>query len=145
MFRIKYQVIKFALQLASFIFGYKSPPIPSVSAIIEDGKKILVIRLTYEDGYALPGGVLKGNEDFESAVRREIKEETGFEVQELAYFGSYYMVEPYSKVNVTYKVVADGKLRSSEEGMPVWMHPNNVLNKIVYDDNKSAVKEYLNL
>lgn len=143
MLKIKFKFINILLRLGSFLFGYQAPPIPSVSAIIEKGKKILVIKLTYKDGFALPGGILKGNEDFEAAIRREVKEETGLKLDKLKYFSTYCETEPYSKVNITYLAKAKGNIGSSREGVPMWTDPNKVIDKLVYEDNKTAIKEYL--
>lgn len=40
--------------------------------------------------WELPAGLLEAGEDPAAACRRELKEETGLDVQSLTYFGSYY-------------------------------------------------------
>lgn len=144
LFRLKFRIINVFLRLGSFLFGYQVPPLPSVSALIFRDDRLLVIDLSYKSGYALPGGVLKGNEDYETAIKREIMEETGLEVTSLEYFGTYCVVDPYSKVNITYKAKVNGKLKASEEGTPQWKDPRRISSKLVYKDNKSAVKELIN-
>lgn len=53
-----------------------------------DGK-VMLIRHAYRDGWYLPGGGLLSGETLESAARRELHEETGIVVGELALFGVY--------------------------------------------------------
>lgn len=54
-----------------------------VSAIIynKDKTKILLFKIDERDFYLLPGGKIKFNEDSLSAIKREIKEETGFDLE----------------------------------------------------------------
>lgn len=142
-FKLKFKIISLSLRVASLIFGYQIPPVPSVSAIFTKHKKILVVKLSYKTGFALPGGFLKGNEDFETAIKRETKEETGLEISSLKYFGTYFTTEPYSKVNVTYIAEVKGTIKASKEGEPVWMEAKEVLKKLVYEDNQKAIKKLI--
>ncbi len=119
------------------------PPFPSVSAIIVKGNKILLVRLTYKQGFALPGGMLHGNEDFEKALKREVWEETGLRVTKSKYFGTYAYKEEYYSVNVAYIVEATGKLRGSREGEPVWMESDEALKNLVYKDNQETIRSFL--
>ena len=77
------------LGFIAYLLGYKLPPILSVCGIILKDKKILGVNLTYQKGYALPGGMVEENETLEEALRREIFEETGLEVIKAEYLGSY--------------------------------------------------------
>ena len=60
--------------------------------IINDGKVLLFFRRRIKDGkkivyYSLPGGHLEGDEKFEDAVVREVKEEMNIDVKVLDYVG----------------------------------------------------------
>lgn len=50
---------------------------PGAYAIIQNGSDALALVKTPQ-GYLLPGGGVENNEDFESALRREIMEELGY-------------------------------------------------------------------
>jgi ADP-ribose pyrophosphatase YjhB (NUDIX family) len=141
---IKIKLLLKLVGIASKVFGVSVPPIPSVSAIIVRADKILVVKLTYKKGYALPGGVLKGNEDFVSAMKREVKEETGLEVADYRYFNTFGLTENYPKVVLYYLANVRGKLRGSEEGEPEWKSIKNIEKKLVYKDNIKAMKMYQN-
>ena len=50
--------------------------------LIEDGAgRILLIRHSYREGWAMPGGFLKRGESVEACARREVHEEVGLEVE----------------------------------------------------------------
>jgi ADP-ribose pyrophosphatase YjhB (NUDIX family) len=42
---------------------------------------ILLVRLVYRNGWGLPGGLIKRNEDVAACARREVAEEVGLEVE----------------------------------------------------------------
>jgi 8-oxo-dGTP diphosphatase len=55
-----------------------------VAALIRDGRgRILLVHRTYsnDEPWALPGGWLEGNEPIETALERELVEETGLRVR----------------------------------------------------------------
>lgn len=136
----------FLIKLAQFlgkILKIELPPAPSVSAIIHKGGKILAIKMSYKDGYSLPGGMLKTNENFEEGIRREVYEETGFRIKSLKYFNEYAFEVEYPTVNITYLAKASGKTKSSKEGKPIWIDPTKNLEKFVYSDNVKALKDYI--
>ncbi|MBS7620109.1 NUDIX hydrolase [Candidatus Bathyarchaeota archaeon] len=63
---------------------YPSLPIPGVAAIIVREEAILLVKREHEPSkgvWGLPGGVVELGETIEEAVCREVKEETGIEIQ----------------------------------------------------------------
>ena len=53
----------------------------SANAVLRDPQgRIALVRNTYRDGWALPGGVVDDNEPPANAAVREVREELGFEV-----------------------------------------------------------------
>ncbi len=51
-----------------------------VGALVRDGEKLLVIKDKFSKGYKLPGGHVDDNEQLKEALKREVYEETGIEV-----------------------------------------------------------------
>ncbi|MCA9953228.1 MAG: NUDIX domain-containing protein [Anaerolineales bacterium] len=56
--------------------------------LIKDGQ-VWLVKHSYQHGWFLPGGGVKRNEDLETAVRREAREELGAELGEVYLFGTY--------------------------------------------------------
>lgn len=49
---------------------------------VERGDELLLVRHSYQDKWALPGGWLERNESFEESARRELKEELGIAIED---------------------------------------------------------------
>ena len=58
---------------------------PSVYAIIQQDRKILLINTIHTGTYSLPGGGIELGEQIEDALRREVREETGIEIEDLRF------------------------------------------------------------
>jgi len=71
---------------------------PAVIVLVERGDDVLLARHTRTtDGmYALLAGFVEPGESLEEAVRREIREESGIEVDRITYFGSQPWPFPHS-------------------------------------------------
>ena len=76
---------------------YPSRPFLGVGALIFDDKKILLVERGKEPlkGYwSLPGGILESGEKLEAAIRREVREETGLEIEPLSVFEIFERIMP---------------------------------------------------
>jgi ADP-ribose pyrophosphatase YjhB (NUDIX family) len=95
------------LRCAACGFVYYLNPTAAVAAIVEDGEgRIVAIERAKEPAkgmLALPGGFVDVGESAEVALRRELVEELGLEVGDLAYIGSFPNLYTYK--GVTYPVV----------------------------------------
>lgn len=64
--------------------------VPSVVAIVQDDQgRVLMIHKTDNDKWALPGGGHEIGESISDAVVREVKEETGYDVEVETLTGTY--------------------------------------------------------
>lgn len=65
---------------------FPESPIIAVGAVVLDGDRLLLVRRAHEPllGHlSLPGGVVELGEPLEEALRREVREETGLDVEPL--------------------------------------------------------------
>lgn len=77
---------------------YPERPILGVGAIIADGGRVLLVERGHDPlkgVWSLPGGIVEVGEYLEDAVRREVREETGLDV------------EPVSVVEVFERIIPD--------------------------------------
>lgn len=82
-------MIKVAHKLLRIIWKITKPTTVGARVFLIDNKRILLVKHTYQNQYFLPGGMIKAGETFEHAAKRELKEETGFQVDDLKLFGVY--------------------------------------------------------
>jgi len=101
--------------------------IPFVVGIITNEKdEVLIgkrIKEPYKGRWGLPGGKLEENETLLECLKREVKEETGYDIKNSALFDVFHhnqkaFLEDYkggiSGLGVTYIVEVSGKLKPSE-------------------------------
>lgn len=129
---------------------------PSVYAVIVKDGKILMTTVRSNGKHFFPGGGIDLGEKVEAALKREVMEETGIEVEiekfldfkeqffywdagDEAYhmFNLYYLCKP-----ITTDLLSDDKVDDEEAMMPRWIEIES-LKKI--DDNIEAVVEILKL
>ena len=63
---------------------YPDRPVVSVGAAIIDGDRVLLVQRAQEPlkgRWSLPGGVVESGEELRAAVAREVREETGLNVE----------------------------------------------------------------
>jgi ADP-ribose pyrophosphatase YjhB (NUDIX family) len=65
------------------------PPIAADVIIEIDGRIVLIERKNYPHGWAIPGGFVDVGETVDAAARREMREETGLEVELTEMLGVY--------------------------------------------------------
>jgi 8-oxo-dGTP diphosphatase len=78
-----------------------SNPVPGVHALIERDRQILLGRRAFDPGagsWGLPGGFLEESEEPFAGLRREVREETGLEVQPGELFGTW--LQPHGERTV---------------------------------------------
>lgn len=112
--------------------------VPSVVAIVRDDEgRVLMIHKTDNDRWALPGGGHEPGESIAETVVREVKEETGYDVEVETLTGTYtnprhVMAYDDGEVRQQFSIAFRAKLiggekRTSEESSEVeWLTPDEI-------------------
>ena len=112
--------------------------VPSVVAIVQDDRgRVLLIHRTDNDLWALPGGGHEIGESIAGTVVREVKEETGYDVEVLALTGIYtnprhVMAYDDGEVRQQFSIafrcrLVGGEGRTSSESRAVsWIDPDEL-------------------
>lgn len=121
-------------------------PLVAVAAVIERDGQILMIQRNDGLGLGLPGGIIKWKETTEEALRREVLEETGYEVAITGLIGVYSGPnrDPrFSCVEIAYSAsIVDGHARPSPEGRLAWVSKASLPDNLAFD-HEEAVVDYL--
>ena len=117
---------------------YPSRPFLGVGALIFEDAKILLVERGKEPlkGYwSLPGGILETGERLEAAIRREVREETGLEIEALSIFEIFerIMPDPDGRTEYHYVLIdflcrpAGGRLQAaSDVSRAAWVAEQNL-------------------
>ena len=109
--------------------------IPRVLVIITHEDRVLLIRRAehkklWPGKYNAPGGHIERGEDPEQAGRRELLEETGVQVETLQLRGMIVAETGLSGTGILVFIYQgkadDATLTASDEGEPVWAHPDQL-------------------
>jgi 8-oxo-dGTP diphosphatase len=124
-------------------------PLVAADGLIEIDKKLVLIRrkfYPYEGKLALPGGMVEYDERVEDAVRREMKEETGLDVEIVKLLGVYS--EPgrdprghvVSAAYILKKV--GGELRSGDDAEAIELVDIDDIPDLAFDHNE-IIEDFL--
>jgi len=124
---------------------YRSPDAPAANSIVvavtafvrDEAGRLLLIRRTDNDLYAIPGGALELGETLTQTVRREVMEETGIAVKVTGLIGIYsdpdHVIEfTDGEVRQEFSICfradpTSGDLRTSDESKEVlWVAPTDL-------------------
>jgi ADP-ribose pyrophosphatase YjhB (NUDIX family) len=113
--------------------GQPGHPIPTVGAAIYDpaGRVLLVKTWKWSDKWGIPGGKIERGETVESALRREIREETGLEIDGIEFVVTqdaimppeFYREDHFLLLNFKARALPGKVLLNEEATEFVWMDP----------------------
>lgn len=137
----------FLARIYWFIFR---PRTRGVKCLITRSGKVLLMRNSYNPKiWNLPGGGVKRNEELEAAVRREVLEELGLNLEQIVSLGSYESKKEYKKDTIhcfSSELASDPSLKLSRTEIieAKWFNLNQLPNNISTSVLKSlgyALKE----
>lgn len=119
-------------------------PSPTVDVVIHDADRGVVIikRANVPHGYALPGGFIDEGEQAEAAAIREMKEETGLDVELLGLLGVYSRPDRDPRQHTLSTVFVGraknpGALQAGDDAaQAAWHHLDDLPEPIVFDHKK---------
>ena len=90
-------ITKLKFIIARFYWRVFKPRTLGVRLLLIRDNKVLLVKHTYLQELYLPGGGVKNNECFEEAIRREIKEELNFDLEEFEFLNNHKLILPDGK------------------------------------------------
>ena len=126
---------------------YWANALPAVQALIERDGRVLLARRGIEPRlghWDLPGGFVEETEEPEAAVRREVLEETGLQVEraELVRID----IEPYGDrfvFSVTYRVTAQGHPVADDDVAELrWFAPDELPAELAFPGQQRVLREW---
>ena len=116
----------------------------SVATLVtNDRGEVLLVNSPWR-GWEYPGGLIEPGESFQEALHREVREESGVEIEITGFVGICKNIERnIVNIDFTAKYVG-GELRTSEESTEVvWVTPEEALKMITFPLTKKRLQNML--
>ena len=116
----------------------------SVAALVTNDKEEILLVNSPWRGWEYPGGLIEPGESFEAALKREVFEEAGVEIEITGFVGICKNVER-NIVNIDFTArYTGGKLTTSEESTEVgWFTPEQAMEMITFPLTKKRLANML--
>lgn len=123
-------------------------PMLTVDAIIEtEGGIVLIKRKNPPYGWAIPGGFVDYGETIEDAVCREMKEETGLDVNLVRQFHTYSdpKRDPrHHTVTTIFIATAQGRPKADDDAEEAEVFTRDALPEDIAFDHRQILEDYFN-
>ena len=122
-------------------------PFLTVDGIVEfEGGIVMIERTNPPLGFALPGGFVDYGETVESAVKREIKEETSLDFLNFKLLGVYS--EPkrdarFHTVSIVFYGKGKGRLQAASDAKSAKVYKLNLLPEKIAFDHRKIIEDYI--
>jgi 8-oxo-dGTP diphosphatase len=122
-------------------------PLVTVDAIVaDDAGRVLLVRRRYPPpGWALPGGFVDPGETLETAVARELREETGLDLEAARQFHAYSDPKRDARhpiVTVVFTGRATGTLQAGDDAADARFFPLDALPEEMAFDHRAILGEF---
>jgi len=129
-------------------FTFWNNPKPVTSVILHNNEKILLLQRAnepFKNYWCLPGGYMDYEETPEEAIRRETKEETGFDLSIGSLVGVYRIDNDPRGVNIDiiYEAELKGKILLSEEHQNYNLFAIDELPAKIAYKHRNAIEDWL--
>jgi ADP-ribose pyrophosphatase YjhB (NUDIX family) len=128
-------------------------PRPTATGLILNNNKLLLTeraKAPYQGWWDLPGGYVERGESAEQTLRREIKEETGLDVNIKKFFGTYsgtasFGDDKYRILSIVFVAQAPNKKLEANDDVAAsrWFVKKEIPKKIAFDSNQKIIKDFL--
>ena len=121
------------------------PPIAADVIIEIDGRFVLIERKNYPHGWAIPGGFVDVGETVEAAAMREMREETGLEVELTDLLGVYSRPDRDPRghtVSLVYVGRAQGKPHADDDAKAAGLFSLDALPAPLAFDHAEILADY---
>jgi 8-oxo-dGTP diphosphatase len=123
-------------------------PFVAVDAIIDiDGGIVIIERSNPPFGWALPGGFVDNYESLEDAVRREMKEETDLDLEDLKQFHAYSKPDRdprFHTIGIVFTAKGKGTPKAGDDAANLKIIKLTDIDKINFAfDHKQVLKDYI--
>jgi 8-oxo-dGTP diphosphatase len=125
---------------------------PCAGALVVRDGRVLLVRRAFEPfagWWDVPGGFLDAGEHPVDAVKRELKEETGLEIEPTRLVGVY--MDTYGDgpdaddtMNLYYECeVVGGDLRPGDDALEIgWFGPDALPSEIAFDNGRAVLEDW---
>jgi len=134
---------------------YPERPILGVGAIVVEGGRVLLVergRAPFQGSWSLPGGVVEAGERLAGAIQREVREETGLEVQPVKMVEVFERIMPDDRGRTEYHYVlidylcrvTGGELSAGDDAAQArWAAPDELARYRMTEDTLAVIRKAL--